>query len=158
VHWEFQLSGQGKAGATLEASKDWSKRFMMRHKIPTAAYASFNSAGLEHAIAYVRAHALPVVLKASGLAAGKGVLICDIACEEAEAGLREMLDGSAFGAAGETVVIEEFLTGIELSVFVLDGWQNLESAARGQRLQTHRRRRHWSEYWRYGGGFSRAIR
>ncbi len=128
--------GPGKAGATLEASKDWSKRFMMRHKIPTAAYASFNSAGLDHAIAYVRAHALPIVLKASGLAAGKGVLICETH-EEAEAGLREMLDGSAFGAAGETVVIEEFLTGIELSVFVLtDGktWKVLPEAKDYKRI------------------------
>ncbi len=128
--------GPGQAGATLEASKDWSKRFMMRHNIPTAAYASFNSAGLEQAVAYVRAHTLPVVLKASGLAAGKGVLICETHAE-AEAGLREMLDGSAFGAAGETVVIEEFLTGIELSVFVLtDGksWKVLPEAKDYKRI------------------------
>ncbi|MBL0015286.1 MAG: phosphoribosylamine--glycine ligase [Bacteroidetes bacterium] len=128
--------GPGQAGATLEASKDWSKRFMMRHNIPTAAYASFNAAGLEQAVAYVRAHTLPVVLKASGLAAGKGVLICT-SHAEAEAGLREMLDGSAFGAAGETVVIEEFLTGIELSVFVLtDGktWKVLPEAKDYKRI------------------------
>lgn len=128
--------GPGQAGAVLEASKDWSKRFMERHGIPTAAYASFTAANLNDAVAYVRAHSLPVVLKASGLAAGKGVLICETHAE-AEAGLREMLDGSAFGAAGETVVVEEFLTGIELSVFVLtDGksWKILPEAKDYKRI------------------------
>ena len=110
--------GPGKAGAVMEASKEWSKRFMQRHGIPTAAYRSFTSEQVEEAAAYVRAHSLPVVVKASGLAAGKGVLICT-SHEEAEAGMREMLSGSAFGAAGQTVVIEQFLEGIELSVFAL---------------------------------------
>jgi phosphoribosylamine--glycine ligase len=128
--------GPGKAGAILEASKDWSKRFMGRHGIPTAAYRSFASGEVEAAAEYVRGHSLPVVLKASGLAAGKGVLISETHAE-AEAGLREMLSGSAFGAAGETVVIEQFLTGIELSVFVLtDGktWKLLPEAKDYKRI------------------------
>lgn len=110
--------GPGKAGAILESSKAWSKEFMARHGIPTAAYRSFNSAELDAALAYVGAHSLPVVVKASGLAAGKGVVIC-ASHDEALASVREMLSGAAFGAAGAEVVIEEFLTGIEVSVFVL---------------------------------------
>lgn len=110
--------GPGKAGAIMEASKDWSKRFMDRHSIPTAKYRSFQSSEVEEAVKYLQSHPLPIVVKASGLAAGKGVLICENR-EEAEQGLREMLSGSAFGQAGETVVIEEFLSGIELSVFAL---------------------------------------
>lgn len=128
--------GPGKAGAVMEASKDWSKRFMQRHGIPTAAYRSFTSDQVEEAAAYVRAHSLPVVVKASGLAAGKGVLICSTH-EEAEAGMREMLDGTAFGAAGQTVVIEQFLEGIELSVFALtDGktWRLLPEAKDYKRI------------------------
>lgn len=132
----FATVGPGRAGAILEGSKDWSKQFMERHRIPTAAYASFTAANLQNALAYVHAHSLPVVLKASGLAAGKGVLICETHAE-AEAGLREMLSGSAFGAAGETVVVEQFLTGIELSVFVLtDGktWKLLPEAKDYKRI------------------------
>ncbi|MFM2377378.1 MAG: phosphoribosylamine--glycine ligase [Bacteroidota bacterium] len=122
--------GPGKAGAVLEANKDWSKRFMVRHGIPTASHRSFTAAELSEAVAHVREQGLPVVLKASGLAAGKGVLICE-SHDEAEAGLRDMLSGRAFGSAGETVVIEAFLKGIELSVFVLtDGksWKLLPEA------------------------------
>jgi phosphoribosylamine---glycine ligase len=110
--------GPGKAGAILESSKAWSKEFMARHHIPTAAYRSFESAELDAALAYVGAHSLPIVVKASGLAAGKGVVIC-ASHAEAQASVREMLSGEAFGAAGAEVVIEEFLTGIEVSVFVL---------------------------------------
>lgn len=128
--------GPGKEGAILEASKDWSKRFMARHNIPTAAYRSFAAEQLEEAVAYVNAHPLPVVIKASGLAAGKGVLICESHAEAVD-GVREMLSGTAFGAAGQTVVIEEFLTGIELSVFVLtDGktWRLLPEAKDYKRI------------------------
>ena len=110
--------GPGKAGAVLESSKEWSKRFMQRHGIPTAAYAAFTGAQLEEAVSYVRGHSLPVVVKASGLAAGKGVLICE-SHAEAEEGVRGMLSGGTFGASGETIVVEEFLQGIEVSVFVL---------------------------------------
>jgi phosphoribosylamine--glycine ligase len=128
--------GPGKAGAILEASKDWSKRFMERHAIPTASYRSFDSTQVEEAAAYLRQHSLPVVVKASGLAAGKGVLICDD-LREAEAGLRDMLSGAAFGTAGQTVVVEQFLTGIEVSVFALcDGrsWQLLPEAKDYKRI------------------------
>lgn len=110
--------GPNKAGAILESSKEWSKRFMARHGIPTAAYRSFTSEELDAALEYVGQHTLPVVVKASGLAAGKGVLICETT-EAAQDGVREMLSGSAFGDSGTTIVVEAFLTGIELSVFVL---------------------------------------
>lgn len=110
--------GPGKAGAVLESSKEWSKRFMQRHEIPTAAYASFTDAEIDAAVAYVQGHSLPVVVKASGLAAGKGVLICESHAEAVEA-VKGMLEGDQFGASGKTIVVEEFLSGIEVSVFVL---------------------------------------
>ncbi len=110
--------GPQKAAAALEGSKDFSKAFMSRYGIPTAPYASFHAAQLEEALAYVSVHSLPVVVKASGLAAGKGVLICESHGHAREV-VTEMLSGEAFGAAGTTVVIEAFLRGIEISVFVL---------------------------------------
>lgn len=110
--------GPVKAGAILESSKDFSKKFMARHNVPTAAYQSFESGQEAAAIAFARQQKLPVVVKASGLAAGKGVLICED-YDSAEAGIREMLSGEAFGDAGSTIVIEEFLSGIEISVFIL---------------------------------------
>ncbi|MEM6268018.1 MAG: phosphoribosylamine--glycine ligase [Bacteroidota bacterium] len=110
--------GPGRAGAVLESSKEWSKRFMHRHGVPTAAYRSFRADELLQAEAYVREHPLPVVIKASGLAAGKGVLICATTAEAVTA-VQQMLRGESFGEAGATIVVEEFLTGIEVSVFVL---------------------------------------
>lgn len=110
--------GPSKEGARLEGSKDFSKRFMQRHTIPTAAYASFTREQLAEGLAYLEDHPLPIVLKADGLAAGKGVLICG-SHEEARTELRLMLADAKFGEAGSTVVIEQFLDGIELSVFVL---------------------------------------
>lgn len=114
--------GPKKEGAILEGSKDFSKQFMERHGIPTAKSRSFNNENLAEGLAYLQTHALPVVLKADGLAAGKGVLIIDNT-EEAQQELQLMLGGK-FGNAGSTVVIEEFLTGIELSVFVLSDGKN----------------------------------
>lgn len=114
--------GPKKEGAILEGSKDFSKQFMDRHGIPTAASRSFTPETLEDGLAYLQNHALPVVLKADGLAAGKGVLICTETIEAQEE-LKLMLGGK-FGAAGATVVIEEFLSGIELSVFVLTDGEN----------------------------------
>jgi phosphoribosylamine--glycine ligase len=114
--------GPKKEGAILEGSKDFSKQFMERHGIPTAKSRSFNNENLAEGLAYLQTHALPVVLKADGLAAGKGVLIIDNTAEAQEE-LKLMLGGK-FGNAGSTVVIEEFLTGIELSVFVLSDGQN----------------------------------
>jgi len=109
--------GPKKEGAILEGSKDFSKQFMERHGIPTAASKSFTNENLADGLAYLANHATPIVLKADGLAAGKGVLILDNVVEAQEE-LKLMLGGK-FGNAGSTVVIEEFLTGIELSVFVL---------------------------------------
>lgn len=110
--------GPKKDGALLEGSKDFSKQFMEKHNIPTAKYQSFTSEKLEEGFAFLETLEPPFVLKADGLAAGKGVLILDD-LSEAKAELKEMLTNQKFGAASATVVIEEFLKGIELSVFVL---------------------------------------
>lgn len=109
--------GPSKLGAALEGSKDFAKQFMVRHNIPTAAYKSFTAENIAEGEAFIDSLKAPYVLKADGLAAGKGVLILPDA-EEAKAALREML-GGMFGASSATVVIEEFLSGIECSVFVL---------------------------------------
>ncbi len=109
--------GPKKAGATLEGSKDFAKAFMLRHGIPTAAYRTFDGTAAADAKAYLRTLTPPLVLKADGLCAGKGVLILP-SHEEAEKALDEMLGGK-FGTASARVVIEEFLQGIELSVFAL---------------------------------------
>ena len=109
--------GPSKAGAQLEGSKDFAKAFMMRHNIPTARYRSFSAQNIEEGYAFLETLQAPYVLKADGLAAGKGVLILPT-LDEAKQELRAMLDGM-FGNASATVVIEEFLTGIECSVFVL---------------------------------------
>lgn len=111
------IVGPGSDGAALEGSKDFAKRFMERHGIPTARYKSFTAADIEAADAFLDTLTPPYVLKADGLAAGKGVLIIDDLAQ-AKASLREMLAGM-FGASSSTVVVEEFLSGIECSVFVL---------------------------------------
>lgn len=110
--------GPQQQGAQLEGSKDFSKRFMVRHDIPTAASQSFTRTTLPEGLAYLEKQQLPIVLKADGLAAGKGVLICTT-LEEAQHELTAMLADAKFGEASSTVVIEEYLSGIELSVFVL---------------------------------------
>ncbi len=115
--------GPQKAAAELEGSKEFAKEFMMRHHIPTAAYESFTSENLEDGYAFLETLAPPYVLKADGLAAGKGVLILQD-LEEAKNELKSMLVDSKFGAASATVVIEEFLDGIELSCFVLTDGTN----------------------------------
>ncbi|MDR3246923.1 MAG: phosphoribosylamine--glycine ligase [Prevotellaceae bacterium] len=114
--------GPSKAGAQLEGSKDFAKTFMMRHHIPTARYKSFTINGLDDGVAFLESLQPPYVLKADGLAAGKGVLIID-SLDEAKAELEKMLCGM-FGDASKTVVIEEFLDGIECSVFVLTDGKN----------------------------------
>lgn len=112
--------GPGNDGARLEGSKDFAKQFMLRHGIPTAKYLTVTAENLEEGVRFMAQLKAPYVLKADGLAAGKGVLIVPT-LEEAEKSLREMLDGK-FGEASARVVIEEFLNGIECSVFaVLDG-------------------------------------
>lgn len=109
--------GPGKRGARLEGSKEFSKDFMFRYGIPTAKYKSVTLDNLDEGMAFLAEMKAPYVLKADGLAAGKGVLIIDD-LEQAKADLKTMLDGQ-FGEASKKVVIEEFLDGIELSVFVL---------------------------------------
>ncbi len=109
--------GPSKAGAVLEGSKDFAKAFMMRHGIPTAAYQTFDGTQVEEGCRFLATLQAPYVLKADGLCAGKGVLIIDN-LEDAQRELREML-GGMFGNASSRVVIEEFLSGIECSVFVL---------------------------------------
>lgn len=109
--------GPSKAGAVLEGSKDFAKEFMKRHNIPTARYQTFDGTSLEEGLKFLETLKAPYVLKADGLCAGKGVLILPT-LEEAKKELREML-GGMFGVASARVVIEEFLSGIECSVFVL---------------------------------------
>ena len=109
--------GPSKAGAVLEGSKDFAKAFMMRHNIPTAQYKTFNGTTLNEGLAFLETLKAPYVLKADGLCAGKGVLILPT-LEEAKKELKDML-GGMFGNASANVVIEEFLSGIECSVFVL---------------------------------------
>ena len=110
--------GPKKEGALLEGSKDFSKEFMIKHGIPTARYESFTKESLHEGKLFLETLTPPYVLKADGLAAGKGVLILD-SLDEAKAELEEMVSNHKFGDASSTVVIEEFLKGIELSVFVL---------------------------------------
>jgi phosphoribosylamine--glycine ligase len=110
--------GPSAAAAQLEGSKAFSKKFMDRYGIPTAAYREFNQENFAEGIPHLQQHSLPIVLKADGLAAGKGVVICQNPVE-AVAEYELMLQGNKFGEAGNRVVVEEFLTGIELSVFVL---------------------------------------
>ena len=114
--------GPSKAGAVLEGSKEFAKGFMQRHHIPTAGYKSITVANLEEGLAFLETLEAPYVLKADGLCAGKGVLILPT-LEEAKKELKEMLSGM-FGDASATVVIEEFLSGIECSVFVLTDGKN----------------------------------
>lgn len=114
--------GPSKAGAVLEGSKDFAKAFMKRHNIPTAAYETFDGNHVEEGCKFLETLKAPYVLKADGLCAGKGVLIID-SLEEAKKELREML-GGMFGNASSRVVIEEFLSGIECSVFVLTDGKN----------------------------------
>jgi phosphoribosylamine--glycine ligase len=112
------MVGPGKVGAQLEGSKDFSKQFMLRHGVPTAKARTFQALEIEEALRYVDFCKPPLVLKADGLAAGKGVIITDDPYE-AKAALKEMLLDKKFGEASTKVLIEEFLNGIELSVFVL---------------------------------------
>jgi len=115
--------GPKKDGALLEGSKDFSKQFMQKHGVPTARYQSFTKDNLQEGFAFLETLEPPFVLKADGLAAGKGVLILN-SLEEAKAELEEMVSNQKFGEASSTVVIEEFLKGIELSVFVLTDGKN----------------------------------
>jgi phosphoribosylamine--glycine ligase len=116
--WGGAVIGPSKEAAQLEGSKVFSKKFMARQGIPTAAYAEFTAENFEEGKAYLANHALPIVLKADGLAAGKGVVICQ-SHEEAQQVFAEMILNHQFGEASSRVVVEQFLSGIEISVFVL---------------------------------------
>ena len=120
---KIPVIGPKKDGALLEGSKDFSKQFMQKHGVPTAKYQSFTKENLEEGFAFLETLEPPFVLKADGLAAGKGVLILN-SLEEAKKELEEMVANQKFGEASSTVVIEEFLKGIELSVFVLTDGKN----------------------------------
>lgn len=124
---EIPVIGPEKLGAQLEGSKDFAKEFMFRHNIPTAAYKSITTENIEEGLTFLETMKAPYVLKADGLAAGKGVLIIED-LDEAKNSLKEML-GGMFGDAGNRVVIEEFLSGIELSVFVLTDGKSYRTLA-----------------------------
>ena len=115
--------GPSKQASQLEGSKAYAKAFMDRHQIPTAAYKEFDLANYEEGVNYIRNHTLPIVLKADGLAAGKGVIICNNHLE-ALAEFQLMIQQAKFGEAGKRVVIEQFLDGVEVSVFVLTDGKN----------------------------------
>ena len=120
---DLLIIGPSKEAAQLEGSKAFAKAFMHRHNIPTAAYKEFTEENFEEGIEYLKNHALPIVLKADGLAAGKGVIICQNHVE-AVSEFELMIQRSKFGEAGKRVVVEEFLSGIELSVFLLTDGKN----------------------------------
>ncbi|WP_447641447.1 MULTISPECIES: phosphoribosylamine--glycine ligase [Chitinophagaceae] len=118
-----KVIGPSKEGAQLEGSKAFSKKFMARHGVPTAAYAEFDESNYAVGVEYLKNHSLPIVLKADGLAAGKGVVIANTT-EEALQTFEDMIRHKQFGEASAKVVVEQFLSGIEVSVFVLtDGVQ-----------------------------------
>jgi len=119
----MDVIGPGKNGAQLEGSKAFAKSFMMRHNIPTAAYKEFTLENYQEGVQYLQQHPLPIVLKADGLAAGKGVVICENHIE-AIAEYELMLQRAKYGEAGRKVVVEQFLQGIEMSVFVLTDGKN----------------------------------
>jgi phosphoribosylamine--glycine ligase len=121
--------GPTAAAAQLEGSKAFAKDFMARHGIPTAAYGSFTD--IDEAVAFIQAHGAPIVVKADGLAAGKGVIIARTT-EEAETAVKDMLAGNAFGEAGHRVVVEEFLTGEEASFIVMADGKNILPLATSQ--------------------------
>lgn len=117
------VAGPSKEGAQLEGSKAFSKKFMQRHGIPTAAYQEFDESNFEEGLAYLEQHTTPIVLKADGLAAGKGVVITSDVAEAKEV-FTSMIKEAQFGDAGKKVVVEQFLTGLEVSVFGLTDGDN----------------------------------
>jgi phosphoribosylamine--glycine ligase len=125
----LKIFGPTKAAAQLEGSKDYAKAFMMRHNIPTAAYATFTDAKLAHD--YVKQQGAPIVIKADGLAAGKGVVVA-MSDDEAHAAIDAMLSDNKLGSAGARVVIEEFLTGEEASFIVMVDGKNILPLATSQ--------------------------
>ncbi|MBE2895082.1 phosphoribosylamine--glycine ligase [Spirabiliibacterium falconis] len=125
----LNIFGPTKAAAQLEGSKAFTKDFLARHNIPTAQYANFTD--VESALAYVREKGAPIVIKADGLAAGKGVIVA-MTLEEAESAVQDMLAGNAFGDAGHRIVVEEFLDGEEASFIVMVDGKHVEPMATSQ--------------------------
>ena len=125
----LKIFGPSKAAAQLEGSKSFTKDFLERHHIPTARYQTFTET--EPALEYLRSHGAPVVVKADGLAAGKGVIVA-MDLETAENAVRDMLSGNAFGAAGSRVVIEDFLEGEEASFIVMTDGEHVVPMATSQ--------------------------
>jgi phosphoribosylamine--glycine ligase len=119
----IHVIGPSKEAAKLEGSKAYAKAFMDRHHIPTAAYREFDTTNFNEGVNYIKSHSLPIVLKADGLAAGKGVIIC-ASHEDALVEFEQMIQQSKFGESSKRVVIEQFLEGIELSMFVLTDGKN----------------------------------
>ena len=119
----IHVIGPSKEASKLEGSKAYAKAFMDRHQIPTAAYREFDTTNFNEGVNYIKSHSLPIVLKADGLAAGKGVIIC-ASHEEALVEFEQMIQQSKFGESSKRVVIEQFLEGIELSMFVLTDGKN----------------------------------
>ena len=148
--------GPSKAAAILEGSKAFAKEFMAEFNIPTAAYQEFTKETLKtEGLAYIETQTPPIVLKADGLAAGKGVLIIDNH-DEAKTALTEMLNGQ-FGDASATVVIEEFLSGIEFSVFTLTDGKSYKILPVAKDYKRIGGRRYRFEYWRNGFYFSSSV-
>ncbi|MCE9882363.1 phosphoribosylamine--glycine ligase, partial [Hafnia paralvei] len=125
----LKIFGPSQAAAQLEGSKAFTKDFLARHRIPTAEYRNFTD--IEPAISYIRSQGAPIVIKADGLAAGKGVIVA-MTLEEAEAAVHDMLAGNAFGDAGHRIVVEEFLEGEEASFIVMVDGKNVLPMATSQ--------------------------
>ncbi len=153
---DIHVIGPRQQAAMLEGSKDFAKAFLLRHKIPTARYKTFDRDQVREALHFLDDMNPPYVIKADGLAAGKGVVICKT-LKEAQDEIKAMLLYEKFGEASAKVIIEEFLSGIEMSAFVLtDGIHYLDSSF-GKRLQEDRGRRSRPEYGWYGISIARAI-
>ena len=128
---DVAVVGPSAAAAQLEGSKAFSKAFMQRQGIPTAAFETFTSGQLENALSFVRAEGAPIVVKASGLAAGKGAIVCET-LDDAEQAVRSMMEEGSLGSAGSTVVVESFMSGEEASLFVLTDGQDYALLAPAQ--------------------------
>ena len=142
---DFVYSGQNKAAAILEGSKAFSKDLMKKYNIPTAAYENFDNP--EEALAYLETAKFPIVLKADGLALGKGVLICNT-LEEAKDGVKSIMLDKKFGTAGNTMVIEEFMTGREVSVLSFVDGKTIKTMTSAQ---DHKRAKDGDEGLNTGG-------
>ena len=150
----LKVFGPRKNAAILEGSKAFSKDLMKKYNIPTAAYENFTDP--QAALAYLETAKMPIVLKADGLALGKGVLICNT-LEEAKAGVKEIMEDKKFGTAGNTMVIEEFMTGREVSVLSFVDGKTIKIMSSAQDHKRAKRRRSGLKYRRNGKLFSKPI-